>query len=285
LAPLGNIAMTIARAQQAMQAMGGISQFVRLPVDRNSLVQDGREIEQASVVFDQVDFTYPNATREAIKDISFSASPGERIGIVGRVGSGKSTIGRLMAGLYQPQRGSILLGGAEIRSYEIAEVRGAVSLVLQEPELFSGTLRDNISIGKPGASEAEIGYAARIAGVDRFAASNPLGMQMPIGEGGRHLSGGQRQAVSLARAILRQPKIVFLDEPSSAMDTTTENELIAQLDVWAGSELTLFVCTHRMSFLTLVDRLIVIENGRIVADGPRDEVLASLQSNNAQSPG
>lgn len=277
LAPLGNIAMTIARAQQAFHAMRGISGLMRLPVDRSAIVQDGRSIDDGSIEFQQVDFSYPNAPRDALQGLTFRIESGERVGIVGRVGTGKSTIGRLIAGLYQPSRGIIRIGGAEIRSYEAAELRSAVGLVLQEPTLFTGTLRENIVIGNPTASEREIGEAARIAGVTEFSDAHPLGMQMPIGEGGRFLSGGQRQAVSLARTILRRPKIVFLDEPSGAMDTNTENKLVGLIDAWVGAGTTLIVSTHRLPFLKLVDRVMVMDDGRIVADGRRDEVLKALQ--------
>jgi ATP-binding cassette subfamily C protein LapB len=277
LAPLGNIAMTIARAQQAFQAMRGISRLMQLPVDRAAIVKDGRSIEDGSIEFQQVDFAYPNAPRDVLQGLSFRIEPGQRVGIVGRVGSGKSTIGRLIAGLYEPKRGIIRIGGAEIRSYESAELRSAVGLVLQDPTLFTGTLRENIVIGNPTASEREIVQAARISGVSRFSDSHPLGMQMPIGEAGRYLSGGQRQAVSLARTILRQPKIVFLDEPSGAMDSTTENQLVSLIDAWIGTDTTLIVSTHRLPFLSLVNRVIVVDDGRIVADGKRDDVLKALQ--------
>lgn len=277
LAPLGNIAMTIARAQQAFHAMRGISGLMRLPMDGSAIIQDGRSIEDGSIEFQQVDFSYPNAPRDALQGLTFRIEAGQRVGIVGRVGSGKSTIGRLIGGLYEPKRGIIRVGGAEIRSYESAELRSAVGLVLQDPRLFTGTLRENIIIGNPTASERAIAEAALIAGVNQFSDAHPLGMQMPVGEGGRFLSGGQRQAVSLARTILRQPKIVFLDEPSGAMDTNTENQLVSLIDAWIGTDTTLIVSTHRLPFLKLVDRVMVIDDGRMVADGKRDDVLRALQ--------
>ena len=153
-------------------------------------------------------------------------------------------------------------------------LRHAVAYVPQEPELFTGSVRDNIVLGRPWASEEEIAEVAKLAGVEAFTAAHPLGLGLPVGERGLRLSGGQRQAVALARMLIRKPSVLFLDEPSSALDTATEAGLVQELAAWLGKDMTLIVSTHKGQFLKLVDRLVVIDAGRIVADGPRDEILA-----------
>ncbi|MFM2422638.1 MAG: hypothetical protein RL291_1168, partial [Pseudomonadota bacterium] len=207
---------------------------------------------------------------------------GERIGLIGRVGSGKSTIGKLIAGLYRPASGTILLDGLDAQQFEPAEIRRAVGYLAQDADLFAGTIRDNILLGSPGATEDEIMDAARIAGVTGFTATHPLGLALPLGERGDGLSGGQRQAIALARMLLRQPKILILDEPTAAMDMTTEAQVIANLKAAHRPGQTLIIATHRISLLDLVDRIIVVDGGRIVADGPKAQVLAALKANSQQ---
>ncbi|MCG8434879.1 MAG: ATP-binding cassette domain-containing protein, partial [Gammaproteobacteria bacterium] len=269
---------TIARAQQAIAAMRGISAFMKLEGERQGEVTTGIVVDKGDVEFRDVSFTYPSAVKDALDQVSFKISAGERIGLIGRVGSGKTTIGKLVAGLYPPDKGSILIDGVDIRQYETANLRAGVGFVSQEPELFVGTLRDNIVLGRPNATETELQEAIRIAGVDAFASTHPLGLAMPIGERGRGLSGGQRQAVAIARMLLRQPPVLFLDEPSGAMDNATEVALINRLRDLPDGRHTLIICTHRGSFLDLIDRLLVVEAGRVVLDGPKDVVLKALQA-------
>lgn len=283
LAPLGNIAMTIARAQQAFSAMRGITEVVQLETDRAASVAGGVAVERGEIEFRGVHFAYPGAPVEALSNFSLHIRPGERVAILGKVGSGKSTIGRLMTGLYPADKGLVLIDGAEIRRFDPADLRGAIGLVAQEAELFAGTLRDNITLGRPRATQAEIDTAVWTAGVDAFTRTHPLGLSRMLGERGRGLSGGQRQAVALARAVVREPKVLFLDEPSSAMDANTEAELIARIRVWCGRGKTLVLCSHRSSFLDLVDRLVVIDAGSVVADGPKADVLRRLGAAGAQA--
>jgi len=276
LAPLGGIAQTLARAQQAFTAVRGLNAFMALPNERHAGA-GSRTVDIGSVAFREVGFTYPGAGVETLKDVSFEIRAGERVGIIGRIGSGKTTIGRLMAGLYEPDRGAILIDGVDIRQYGAAALRAGLGFVAQDAELFTGTLRDNITIGRPQASDREIEEAVHLSGVDRFVQENPLGLMLPVSERGRGLSGGQRQAVALARMFLRRPRILFLDEPSSAMDTGFERALIERLQGTGEDESTLIVCTHRASVLQLVDRIIVIEGGRVASDGPKEAVLKALQ--------
>lgn len=276
LAPLGNIAMTIARAQQAIAGMRGIGEVIGLATDRADVVAAGETVTHGEIEFRGVHFTYPSAPVEALTNLNFRIRPGERVAILGKVGSGKSTIGKLMTGLYPADKGLVLLDGAEIRRYDPADLRRAVGYVSQEAELFAGTLRDNLIIGHPQATQPEIEAAIAAAGVEAFTRTHPLGLSRPLGDRGRGLSGGQRQALALARTLIRQPKVLFLDEPSSAMDANTEAELIMRIRLWCDHGTTLVLCSHRSSFLELVDRLVVLDAGTIVADGPKDDIMRRL---------
>jgi ATP-binding cassette subfamily C protein LapB len=277
LSPLSGIAATLARAHQAFAAMKDISTIMKLPSERATQARGGQELTSKDIQIEGLTFTYAGGHVEALKNINISIAHGERVGIVGRVGSGKSTFGKLLAGFYEPTEGNIRLGGLDLRSFNIADVRSAVGYVPQDPELFTGSIRDNIIMGRPETSSEDLMQTIQIAGIDRFIADNPEGLGLQVGERGRSLSGGQRQAVALARILLRDPDILFLDESSSAMDAMTEGNLGAALINWADAGKTLIVATHRGSMFTLVDRLIVIENGQVAADGPKDQVLQYLR--------
>jgi ATP-binding cassette, subfamily C, bacterial LapB len=277
LAPLSNIAMTITRAQQAFTALRSINALMALPVEQADGRMKVERITTSSVELRNVSFSYTDQATPALSNVSIKMAPGERIGIVGRVGSGKSTLGRLIARLYAASSGTLLVGGLDVLSVDPAEVRAAVGYVQQDVELFEGTLRENITLGHQSASEADIAQAIQIAGLEPFVAAHPLGLGLPLRERGQGLSGGQRQAVGLARTLLRQPKILFLDEPSSAMDIGTESELVRRLATWCTDARVLIVSTHRLQLLELCDRVIIIDNGQITADGPKAQVLASLR--------
>ena len=278
LAPLSGIAQTFARAQQAFAALRGLNSFMKLETDRRNTVASGLSVSEGGVEFKDVTFAYPESNGYALQNISFRIRPGERVGIIGKVGSGKTTIGKLLAGYYPPDNGVILVDGTDQRQYEMPELRAGIGFAAQEPELFIGSLRDNITLGNPAASEAEIAEAIRIAGVDDFSSSHPLGLMRMVGERGQGLSGGQRQAISLARILLRKPKLLYLDEPTSAMDSNTESAFTKRLEANAHDNCTLLISTHRGSLLHAIDRLIVLDEGRLVADGPRDKILEALRS-------
>jgi ATP-binding cassette subfamily C protein LapB len=197
---------------------------------------------------------------------------------VARCPSGKTTVGRLLTGLYEPDEGCILVEGVDLRQYEPADLRRGIGFVLQDIDLVFGKLRDNIALGLPAATDDQILEAARLAGVEQFAASHPLGYDMPIAEGGRSLSGGQKQAIGLARAMIRRPQILFLDEPTAHFDLRSEAEFLERLKVLARGDMTIIVSTHRTSLLALVDRLLVFEQGQLIGDGPRDQIIARLQA-------
>lgn len=284
LAPIAGIAAVITRASQSMTALRAIDTVMGLarerPPGRNFVA---RRVDQGSVTFDNVTFKYPNGQENALEKVTFKIAPGERVGIIGRVGSGKTTVGRVLVGFYEPQEGHVLVDGVDIRQYDPADLRAGIGFVLQDTDLFLGKLRDNITLGRPSASDEEVLAAARLAGVESFMAGHPLGYDMPIAEGGRSLSGGQKQAIGLARVLIRRPKILFLDEPTAHFDVRSEAEFLERLKSLAERDMTIIVSTHRMSLLSLVDRLIIFEKGRLVADGPRDAVLAKLQAGQKSS--
>jgi ATP-binding cassette subfamily C protein LapB len=285
LAPISGIASVITRATQTFVSLKALNRVMALERERPpSRSYIARRIGSGSVAFENVTFRYPNGVTNALENVSFKIAPGERIGIIGRVGSGKTTIGRLLAGFYEPQEGRVLVDGVDLRQYDPADLRSGVGFVLQDTDLFFGKLRDNIALGKPNATDEEIIAAAKLAGVESFIAGHPLGYEMPIAEGGRSLSGGQKQAIGLARALIREPKILFLDEPTAHFDVRSESEFLNRLQALAERELTILISTHRLSLLTFVERLLLFEQGKLVADGPRDKVIEMLQGGRVKKP-
>lgn len=276
MAPLGNMVALLGRYRQSRVALKALDQMMQLPLERphgERFMQ--RPAWQGGVEFDRVTFSYPDQPTPVLGEFSLKVDPGERVGVIGKVGSGKSTILRLMLGLYQPQSGVVRVDGTDLMQLDPVEIRHRAGMVPQEVTLFSGTLRDNLTLGLPGVDDAVLLRAAQIAGVDAFAQHHPAGYSMQIGEHGRGLSGGQQQAVALARALILDPSILLLDEPTSAMDNRAEQEIRQRLlEVLPGK--TLVLVTHRTSLLSLVDRLVVVDQGRVVMDGERDAVLKRL---------
>lgn len=286
LAPITGIAAVITRGTQTLTALRAIDKIMALererPVERNYVA---RRVKKGHIVFDNVTFKYPAGAENALEKVSFKIEPGERVGIIGRVGSGKTTIGRLLTAFYEPQEGRILVDGVDIRQYDPADLRNGVGFVLQDTDLFFGRLRDNIALGKPAATDEEVLEAARLAGVETFVANHPHGYEMQIAEGGRSLSGGQKQAIGLARILVRRPRILFLDEPTAHFDVRSENEFLLRLKNLGEENFTFLVSTHRPTVLGFVDRLLLFERGRLVADGPRDQILAKLRESQKKPEG
>jgi ATP-binding cassette, subfamily C, bacterial LapB len=285
LAPISGIATVITRATQTLIALKAIDRVMGLererPANRNYV---SRRIGHGAIAFDGVTFRYPKGAENALENVSFKIAGGERVGIIGRVGSGKTTVGRLMVGFYEPDEGRILVDGIDLRQYDPADLRAGIGFVLQDTDLFYGKLRDNITFGKPAATDEEVLAAARLSGVESFIAGHPLGYDMPIAEGGSSLSGGQKQAIGLARVLIRKPGVVFLDEPTAHFDVRSEAEFLERLKILAQEKLTVIISTHRLSLLSFVDRLLLFERGRLVADGPRDKVIALLQGGPRTAP-
>ncbi len=283
VAPLGQIAITLSRFRQAMLSLRILNTIMAQPEDAPDTVGFvNRNIKSGALAFRNVTFAYPGSEASVLNGVNFSVSPGERVGIIGRIGSGKTTLGRLIGRLFLPTGGELLIDGIDVRQYHPAEVRSAVGVVAQSGDLFSGTIKDNLLMAKPSASDEEILAACKASGVEDFVSRHPRGYDMNVGERGNNLSGGQKQMVAIARLMLNNPKIVFLDEPSGSMDLASERMLIKQLKNAFDATTTIIISTHRYSMLELVDRLIVIEQGRIVADGPKQQVIQSMQKENNQ---
>ncbi len=277
IAPLSMIAQSFTRGRYVMLALKSLNEIMSKADEMDSGVGFvNRDVHAGKIDFRKVSFSYPDTTARVIDDFSLAISPGERVGIIGRIGSGKTTLGRLMTGLFEPDSGEILIDDVDIRQYHPHIIRQSIALMVQDPDLFFGTIRDNILMGNPAADDAAIVRAAQLSGADRFIAANQQGFEMNVGERGSRLSVGQRQCLALARVFINDPKVIFLDEPTSAMDQQTERQFIVNLKGAIRPDQTLIVSTHRNSLLQLIDRLIVIDNGRLIADGPRDKVIASL---------
>jgi ATP-binding cassette, subfamily C, bacterial LapB len=276
MAPLAQVAGILTRYHQARASYDALSQVMALPVERPRQARFLHRPElRGEIEFKNVTFSYPGQKFPALDGVSFVIRPGERVGLIGRIGSGKTTIEKLVLGLYEPDQGAVLVDGTDLRQIDPADLRRNVGCVLQDVFLFHGTVRDNITLGAPFADDQAVLRAAQVAGVEDFVARHPSGFDLNVGERGESLSGGQRQAVAVARALLLDPPILVLDEPTSAMDNGAENRLKQRLaQILAGK--TLVLVTHRASVLSLVDRLIVLDGGKVVADGVKDEVLKAL---------
>jgi len=278
MAPFGQVAGLIMQYHHAKSGLGSVEKHMQTtperPDDANFLHRSGF---QGTIEFKNVSFAYPGHEQSVLNKVSFTIHAGEKVAFIGRVGSGKSTIQRLILGLHQPTEGAILIDGIDLRQIDPAELRRAAGFVSQDVSLFYGSLKDNIALGAPFANDQDIIAAAELAGVTEFANRHPRGFDMVIGERGESLSGGQRQSVGIARAVLNDSPILLLDEPSSAMDHQSEDALKSRLRRFTVGK-TVILVTHRTSLLDLVDRLIVIDNGQIMADGPKAQVVEALQS-------
>ena len=278
IGPMSQVVSLATRYHRAKTALATLNTIMELPVERppdKSFLHRSECLGRLSFV--QVDFQYPGQSGLALRQITLTIEPGERVAIIGPIGSGKTTLGKLLLGLYEPTGGMVCLDDTDIRQIDPAELRRFIGYVPQDITLFRGTIRENIILGSPEVDDARILRAADLAGVSQFAGKHPKGFDLEIGEQGRGLSGGQRQSVVMARALLHDPPILILDEPSSSMDNRTETRLKTNLkNLLAGK--TLVLITHRGSLLDLVERIIIIDNGTVVADGPRDQVLSAMKS-------
>lgn len=279
-APLGQIVGLAVRFQQAKAAMTSLNGLMEKPVDRDTRIDYMPSPElNGNLTLKDIEFAYPAPPMQpaipVLKKVSMQVKQGERVAILGKIGSGKSTLLRILARLYTPTAGQMFADGLDATQIDPVDWRKHVGFVSQESRLFYGTLRENVMIGNPSATAKEFLRVLKLSGLDQMAARHPMGINLPIGEMGDGLSGGQRQLVSLARSLIARPSVLLLDEPTSSMDMQTENQFIEHLKN-ATDDQTLIVVTHRPSLLSLVDRIIVVEDGKIVADGPKDKVLASL---------
>lgn len=287
VAPLSSITSLATRYQGARAAMRALDMVMNKPIDRDAhkAYVPKRELTGRIGLVD-IGFAYPvpasvpGATGggegpRVLKGLTLRFEPGERVAILGRIGSGKSTVLRLMAGLYLPTEGHVEVDGLDLRQIDPADYRARVGFVAQDPRLFNGTLRDNVLLDRSSADPAHLGDVARLTGLDRLISAHPQGWELPVGESGALLSGGQRQLVALARCLVTHPKILLMDEPTSSMDAQSEVAFLRQLKEASG-DCTLVMVTHRPAVLELVNRVLVVDGGRLVMDGPKDQVLAAL---------
>ncbi|MFS0738514.1 type I secretion system permease/ATPase [Sphingomonas sp. 1P06PA] len=275
VAPLGQIAQLLSRLTATRTAYRQLDGLMSLPPEgpEAEALQIGRL--SGRIEFRGVDFRYPGASENALNGVSFTIEPGEKVALLGRVGSGKSTILRLILGLYPPADGLLLLDGTDIRQLDPDTVRRNMGAAMQESVLLTGSVRENIGLARSGFDDTEMVRVAQISGTHQFMGQLANGYDLRLADRGEGLSGGQRQSIAIARALVNRPPLILFDEPSSAMDAQTESALLQRL----GAELqdrTLLLVTHRPPLLQLVNRIILLDQGRVVADGPRDEVLKQI---------
>lgn len=283
IGPLVQLSLLSTRYNQAKSAMTIIEQVMAMPDEQ----EEGkryihRPIIHGKIELDKVNFSYPDSPVASIRDLSFTINPGEKVAIIGRIGSGKTTLERLIMGLYKPTEGHVRIDDTDIEQLHHVDIRRNIGCVPQDSQLFFGTIRDNITLGRPLSDDKDVLDAANRAGVTVFTQQDPAGLERQVGEGGMLLSGGQRQAVTIARALVGRPPVLLLDEPTSAMDNRSEMHIKQQLAQLKKTE-TLVLITHKTSMLDVVDRIIVLEKGSVIADGPKAEVLYNLRQGNVKA--
>ncbi|MDC0011790.1 type I secretion system permease/ATPase [Octadecabacter sp.] len=278
LGPLSQLASAMSRANGARQSYRALSAVMNDDADQQAQTRSrlSRPNLSGAVEFKNVSYTFPGANSPIIRNLSLKIPTGQKVAIVGRMGSGKSTMSRLISGLIEPSEGAVLLDGVDLRQIDKSDVRRNVGVMLQDTWLFSGTVKQNLQMGFYEYDDANVLNIAKISGVDDFVASHPQGYDMELRERGEGLSGGQRQSINLARALLHDPNLLVLDEPTSSMDTATEKSVIGRLKVWAGAR-TLVMVTHRNTLLELADRVLVMDQGAVVADTTPEKLKAQAR--------
>lgn len=278
MAPLSQVAALLTRLHQSKEGLRQLNELMKRPVERPA----GKHFIsmpsiRGKVEFQDVLFHYPGQSVPALNGVNFVIEAGEHVGVIGAVGSGKTTLERLLINLYQPESGSVQLDGTDVRQIDPGDLRRNVGAVQQSPQLFYGSVRTNITMGHETAPERAVLRAAELAGVAEFLRDSKAGLDTQVGERGEALSGGQRQAVAIARALLYDPPVLILDEPTASMDPASENRLRKRLEVVTKDRTTILI-THKGTMLSLVDKIILIDRGRIVAYGPKDEIIRKLQA-------
>jgi ATP-binding cassette subfamily C protein LapB len=276
LAPAGQIAFLLTRYRQARETLQGIESLFEAEDERRlGSATVAATIRNARVKMEDVEFSYPDAPVPALEGLNLSIEPGERIAVIGRVASGKSTLGRVLCGLYRPTDGSMLIEGIDSRQHRPQDIREAFRFVGQDAGLFTGTIKDNLALGRREATDEALLAALRNTGADHFLSRDTAGFDRAVGEHGRQLSGGQRSFVALARAFVTPCKLLFLDEPTGAMDSQTEKLFVERLGSALSKDQTLVISTHRPALLSVCDRIIVLDKGKVVADGPKEQIINS----------
>ncbi|SDQ76786.1 type I secretion system permease/ATPase [Pseudovibrio sp. Tun.PSC04-5.I4] len=275
---LTSVSNALVQLRQALHTYRQLSELINLPTERKpDRVTANLRVCRGEVQFRNVSFAYPQSETASLSGCSFTVEPGQTVGLIGCIGSGKSTFGRLISGLRYPTEGAVLIDGIDTRQFDPTDLRSFVGYLSQETTLFQGSLRENLCVGLPHLSNEEIEEACAVTGLDSIVKRHPAGYNMQVGENGNALSGGQRQCVALTRILLRKPRILFLDEPSSQLDFAAEQRLLTGLKRFNNGSLTLILSTHRTSLLRLTTHLIALDQGHIVADGPTEDVMQQLQ--------
>ena len=277
MAPVGQVAGLLVQYHTASTSLTSLNEMMKREVERpqdTNFISRGRL--QGSIDFRDVTFSYPGQTTPSLRNLTFSIKAGEKVAILGRIGSGKTTLEKLILGLYRPSEGAVLVDGVDLRQLDPAELRRQIGYVQQDVMLFYGTLRENITMGAPSAADADVVKAAEAGGILGLVNQHPQGFDMVVGERGESLSGGQRQGVAIARAVINNPPILLLDEPTSSMDYSSEDDIKRRLSEFA-SDKTVVLISHRTSLLDMVDRIIVMDGGKIMADGPKEQVITALR--------
>lgn len=278
IAPVSQIVGMIIRLDRTLISLNNIDEIMNMPVERNSQQNYlTRENLDGDIVFKNVNFSYKDQNFKVLKDINFTIKKGEKVGIIGKIGSGKSTLAKLLMNLYEPSEGSVLIDNTELRQIDPVDLRRSIGYVPQEPFLFMGTIKDNITIGDQFATDEEILRASQVAGVHEFLGKHQSGYDLQVGERGEGLSGGERQSVTLARALVSNPNIMIFDEPTNSMDDLSEEQFKNKVANIVKDK-TVIVITHRPSILSIVDRLIVVDDGKIIADGPKAKIISSFSN-------
>lgn len=277
MAPISQAAGLLAHYHQAATSMEVLESLMERPVEyEESDEKIDRPVIRGDIEFRNVSFAYPDAQQQALTDINLKIRAGEHVAILGKNGSGKSTLEKLVMGLYQPSQGSVLIDGIDMRQLDITQLRRNVGYVPQDVSLFQGSLKHNILLTSPNEDSEHLLRVIRVAGLEPMIRHHPEGINMPVGERGQQLSGGQRQSVGIARALLNDPPVFILDEPTASLDHTSEEEIKKNLAKESRGK-TMILVTHRSSLLQLAQRLVVIDRGKIVADGPKETVMEALR--------
>ena len=274
IAPISQLVGMIIKFDRTMLSLNNLDEVMKMPVEKENKSYISRPNLKGDIELKDVQFAYKDQNHQTLKDINLVIKEGEKVAILGKIGSGKSTLLKLIMNLYEPTKGSVLIDGLDTRQIDPTDLRHAIGSVPQEPFLFMGTVKDNLTIGEQYVSDEELLRVSKIAGLDDFLGKHEAGYDLLVGERGEGLSGGERQSVTLARALISDPNIIMLDEPTNSMDRQTEKSFINRLQNIVGDK-TLIVVTHKTSLLQLVDRVIIVENGQIIVDGPKDEVFTT----------
>ncbi len=274
IAPISQVVGMIVKYDRTMLSLKNLDEVMKMPVEKSNKKYISRPNLRGDIELKDVDFSYKDQNYQTLKNINLTIKQGEKVAILGKIGSGKSTLLKLIMNLYEPTKGSVLVDGLDTRQIDPVDLRQAIGSVPQEPFLFMGTVKDNLSIGEQYVSDEEILRVSKIAGLDEFLGKHEAGYDLLVGERGDGLSGGEKQSVTLARALISDPNILMLDEPTNSMDSQTEKNFISRLERIVQDK-TLVVVTHKTSILKLVDRVIIVEDGKVIVDGPKDEVIST----------